>query len=178
MELKTKLTVKELYEIYPPESRVELIDGEVYEMPAPEFEHQRVVLELAVILRSFVKPRGLGEVVIPPIDVILAEDTVIQPDLVFVSDLSRIKKRIYGTPDLVVEVVSPSSLKRDITDKFRLYEKHGVKEYWLVFPAEKSVLVFTLTDKGYELFSEAYEEGKVKSKVLEGFELEVRELWS
>ncbi len=178
MEVRTKLTVQELFESYPPESRVELIDGEVYEMPAPEYAHQRVVGLIYRRLSSFVEDKGLGEVVLSPIDVILSEDAVVQPDIAFISDLSKIKKRIEGTPDLVVEVVSPSSLKRDITDKFRLYEKHGVKEYWLVFPAEKSVLVFTLTDKGYELFSEAHEKGKVKSKLLEGFELEVEELWS
>ncbi len=174
MELKTKLTVKELYEIYPPESRVELINGEVYEMPAPTTSHQRVLFRIA---KRLDEAKGKGEVLIAPVDVMLSEDILLQPDLVLVLDTTKVKDRVEGVPDLVVEVVSPSSLKRDVVDKFRLYEKYGVKEYWLVFPAEKSLLIFTLTDKGYELFSEAHEKGRVKSKLIEGFELEVSEVF-
>ncbi|MCX8164568.1 MAG: Uma2 family endonuclease, partial [Aquificaceae bacterium] len=79
----------------------------------------------------------------------------------------------YCIPDLVVEVVSPSTLKRDLVDKMKIYESQGVKEYWLVFPSEKTIMVYTLKDKGYELFSYATEKGRVSSKVLEGFEVDV-----
>ncbi len=80
-------------------------------------------------------------------------------------------------PDLVVEVVSPSTLKRDMVDKMKVYQEYGVKEYWLVFPLEKAIVVYELTTKGYEVFSFATEKGKVKSKVLEGFEVEVSEIF-
>ncbi|MFN3265108.1 MAG: Uma2 family endonuclease, partial [Aquificaceae bacterium] len=101
-----------------------------------------------------------------------------QPDIVYVSDTSKVGNRIHGSPDLVVEVVSPSTLKRDITDKMKIYEKHRIKEYWLVFPLEKTIMVYELTEKGYELFSYATEKGRVKSKVLEGFELDVEEVFT
>ncbi len=147
METGTRLTVKELFETYPEESRVELIEGEVYEMPAPNFLHQEVLFRLAIRLRTYAEERALGTVVIAPIDVVFDEETVLKPDAVYVSDLSKIGN--YGSPDLVVEVVSPSTFKRDFVDKTRLYERFGVKEYWLVFPLEKTIMVYELKDKGY-----------------------------
>ncbi len=101
-----------------------------------------------------------GEVFIAPVDVLFSQELVFQPDIVYVSEPSKVKDKIYGSLDLLVEVVSPSTFKLDLTDKMKLYERHGVKEYWLVFPLEKTIMV------------------KVKSKVLEGFELEVEEVFS
>ncbi|MEJ5339483.1 MAG: Uma2 family endonuclease [Aquificaceae bacterium] len=175
MKTKNKLTAEEFFKLYPEESRVELIEGEVYEMPAPNFKHQLIVVR---ILSALLKhPEARDRTVPSPIDVVLSETLVLQPDIVYVSDPSKVRDRIYGSPDLVVEVVSPSTFKRDITDKMKIYEKHGVKEYWLVFPLEKTIMVYTLTEKGYELFSYATEKGKVRSGVLEGFELEVEEVF-
>ncbi len=178
MEVKTKLSAKELFEIYPEESRVELIDGEVYEMPAPNPIHQRVLFRLARKTQEYIEIAGIqGEVFLSPIDVVLSEDTVLQPDIVYVSDLSKVRDKIDGAPELVVEVVSPSTLKRDISDKMRVYQDYGVKEYWLVFPLEKTIVIYEFTQKGYEAFSFATEKGKIKSKVLEGFEIEVDEVF-
>ncbi len=177
MQVKTKLTAEEFFKLYPEESRIELIEGEVYEMPAPSFLHQEVLFRLAIKVRNFCEHKQVGIVVIAPIDVVFSRDTVLQPDIVYVSDLSKVKDRIYGVPDLVVEVASPSTLKRDITDKMKIYEKYGVKEYWVVFPSEKTILVYQLTDNGYELFSSAIEKGKVRSKVLEGFEVNLEEVF-
>lgn len=177
MQAKTKLTAEEFFKLYPEESRLELIDGEVYEMPAPNFLHQEILFRIAIRIRSFCDNKHLGIVGIAPIDVVLSAEIVLQPDIVYLSDLSKVKDRIYGTPDLVVEVASPSTLKRDMTDKMKLYERYGVKEYWLVFPLEKAIFVYTLTEKGYELFSYATEKGKVRSKVLEGFELNLENVF-
>ena len=177
MQVKTKLTAEEFFKLYPEESRIELIEGEVYEMPAPGFLHQEVLFRLAIKVRNFCEHKQVGIVVIAPIDVVFSRDTVLQPDIVYVSDLSKVKDRIYGVPDLVVEVASPSTLKRDITDKMKIYEKYGVKEYWVVFPSEKTILVYQLTENGYELFSSAIEKGKVRSKVLEGFEVNLEEVF-
>ncbi len=178
MEFKTKLTTEEFFKLYPEESRLELIDGEVYEMPAPSFGHQFVVLKISSRILMWTEGKGSGYVVASPIDVVFSKDLVLQPDIVYVLEPSKVRDKIYGSPDLVVEVVSPSTFKRDLTDKMKLYEKHGVKEYWLVFPLEKTIMVYELKDNGYELFSYATEKGKVKSKVLEGFELEVEEVFS
>ncbi len=177
MEVKTRLTAEEFFRLYPEESRLELIDGEVFEMPAPTPKHQDVLIRTLMPMRSHVERKSLGLVLVAPVDVVLSEESVLQPDIVYIADLSKVKDKIYGPPDLVVEVVSPSTFKRDLTDKMKLYEKYGVKEYWLVFPLEKTILVYELTEKGYELFSSATEKGKVKSKVLEGFEIEAEDIF-
>ncbi|WPM32981.1 Uma2 family endonuclease [Hydrogenobacter sp. T-2] len=177
MEVKTRLTAEEFFKLYPQESGIELINGEVFEMPAPDANHQDIVGNLFYFLKGHVRVKGKGKVFVAPMDVVIAEDIVLQPDILFVEDINKVKKKIHGSPDLVVEVVSPSTLKRDLTDKMKLYERHGVREYWLVFPLEKTIMVYELTEKGYELFSFATEKGKVKSKVLEDFELEVEEVF-
>ncbi|MDW8294539.1 MAG: Uma2 family endonuclease [Aquificaceae bacterium] len=177
MGVKSKLTVEEFFKAYPEERRLELIDGEVYEMPAPSFVHQEVLFRLAISIRAYIRSKGSGISVIAPIDVVLSEDTVLQPDIVYLSELSKVKDKIYGVPDLVVEVVSPSTLKRDLVDKMKIYEAHGVREYWLVFPSEKTLMVYALKGTSYELFSYATEEGKVSSKVLEGFEIDLKEIF-
>ncbi len=177
MEVKTRLTAEEFFRLYPEESRLELIDGEVFEMPAPSFEHQEILSRIFVPMRLYAESKSVAKVVVSPVDVVLSEECVLQPDIMAVKDKQKIRGRIFGSPDLVVEVVSPSTFKRDLTDKMKLYERHKVKEYWLVFPLEKTIMVYELKDDGYELFSYATEKGKVKSKVLEGFELEVEEVF-
>ena len=84
-----------------------------------------------------------------PFDVFLSEDTVVQPDFGIVCDLTKVKENgIYGSPDFVVEILSPSSLKRDAQEKFTLYEKFGIKEYWIISPVEKYINVFLLQSNG------------------------------
>ncbi|MCS7196684.1 MAG: Uma2 family endonuclease, partial [Aquificaceae bacterium] len=119
MALRSKLTAEEFFKTYPEERRLELIDGEVYEMPAPSFSHQLVVVRLLSLLLKH--PETKDRIVPAPIDVVLSEDTVLQPDIVYLSELSKVKDKIYGVPDLVVEVVSPSTLKRDLVDKMKIY---------------------------------------------------------
>ncbi len=177
MQVKTKLTAEEFFRIYPEESRIELIDGEVYEMLAPTPKHQRIVRKMLSAIGRYVDILSVGDVYPSPIDVVFDEENVLQPDIVYISDLSKVKDRIYGVPDLVVEVASPSTLKRNITDKMKIYERYGVKEYWVVFPSEKTIVVYQLTENGYELFSSAIEKGKVRSKVLEGFEVNLEEVF-
>jgi len=177
MEVKTKLTAEEFFWLYPEESRFELVDGEVYEMPTPTPKHQRIVRKMLSAIGQYVDILSVGDVYPSPIDVVFDEENVLQPDIVYISDLSKVKDRIYGVPDLVVEVASPSTLKRDITDKMKIYERYGVKEYWVVFPSEKTIVVYQLTENGYELFSSAIEKGKVRSKVLEGFEINLEEVF-
>ncbi|MCX8076653.1 MAG: Uma2 family endonuclease, partial [Aquificaceae bacterium] len=157
MALRSKLTVEEFFKAYPEERRLELIDGEVYEMPAPSAEHQRLLFRIARKVQEFSERSGAGEVFVSPIDVVLSEDVVLQPDIVYLSELSKVKDKIYGVPDLVVEVVSPSTLKRDLVDKMKIYEAHGVREYWLLFPSEKTLMVYALKGTSYELFSYATE---------------------
>ncbi len=162
------------------EGRYEIIEGTLSEMPAPSPKHQEIVGEIFVRLRNFIKERELGKVFIAPVDVVLSENNVLQPDIVVVlkenSDIIK-ERAVMGSPDMVVEVVSPSTLKRDMEDKRKIYAKFGIKEYWLVFPGEKAVEVLTLKDKEYEVFSFGYENGKVKSCILKDFEINLEEIF-
>ncbi len=163
------------------DKRYEIINGRLYEMPAPTPWHQRILKRLLNILTGFAELKeSRGEVLPSPIDVVLGDRYVLQPDIIFISkDRLEIigEKAIMGPPDLVVEIISPATVRRDTVVKKEIYEKFGVKEYWIVYPDERAIEVWVLNDKGkYELFSVAEGEGKVKSKVLEGLEIDLKEV--
>jgi Uma2 family endonuclease len=132
-----------------PESSLptELIGGEVMMSPAPELKHQEVVLQLGVFLKQ-AAPNGVTYV--SPTDVYLDEDNVVQPDVLWLAPGSECVpvegKYLRGAPDLVIEVLSPGTTRMDKVDKFRLYEKHGAREYWIVEPAESYVEVWSLAE--------------------------------
>ncbi len=162
------------------DKRYEIIEGELLMAPAPRPYHQDVCRELFLKLHSYVKNKNLGKIYFAPVDVILDEENVVQPDILFISKerLGIIKERgIFGTPDLVVEVVSPSTFVRDTERKRKLYERFGVKEFWLLFPNDRVFQVWSLEEKGYELFSYAEEEGKIRSKIFRDFELDIGEVF-
>ena len=161
------------------DKRYELINGRLYEMPAPGFEHQKASIKLASLLLRFAEEKGKGQVLAAPFDVILSETVVVQPDILFISNenLKNIKGgRLFGSPDLVVEIVSPTSYVRDRYEKFVLYERYGVKEYWLVYPEHEVVEVWCLRDGKYVLHAFAVERGEVSSCVLKGFKVKVEEV--
>ena len=178
---KEKVWTYEDYLCLEDDKRYEVINGRLYEMPAPGFEHQSILGYLHYKFYGFVRSQSVGEVLPAPFDVILSETVVVQPDIVFISkdNLKNIKRgRLFGPPDLVVEIISPATIRRDTVVKRNIYEKHKVKEYWIVYPDERAVEVWVLNDKGkYELFSVAEGEGKVKSKVLEGLEIDLKEVF-
>lgn len=119
-------------------------------MPTPIVPHQDVVLNTAFVLKPLIPN---GRIFISPIEVYLDEHNIPQPDLVWVAENSICKierKRLVGAPDLVVEVLSPSTAKRDKTDKFKLYEKHGTREYWLVDPEYNQIEVWKRGANGFE----------------------------
>jgi Uma2 family endonuclease len=134
------------YIALPEGTRVELIDGRFYDMAAPTTVHQSIAGELLTIFKSFVKEnKGLCVPFIAPTDVQLDCDnkTMVMPDVLVVCDRSKITKaRIVGAPDLVVEIVSPSNAVTDVLIKMRKYQNAGVREYWIVFPDEKQIMVY------------------------------------
>jgi len=178
---KRKVWTYEDYLNLEDEKRYEVINGRLEEMPAPSFEHQRISGVIEFIMRGFVYKHRLGEIVYAPFDVILSETVVVQPDIVFISNenLKDIKRgRLFGPPDLVIEIVSPATIRRDTVVKKDIYKRFGVREYWIVYPDERAIEVWVLSDKGkYELFSVAEREGKVKSKVLQGLEVDLKEVF-
>ena len=159
------------------EKRYELINGRLKEMPAPTTEHQRILKRLMKVILPM-EDESKWEVLPSPVDVILSENVVLQPDIVIVfqQGKSEVRGRIFGPPDLVVEVVSPSSYARDRYEKFSLYEKYGVKEYWLVYPEYRAIEVWCLKDGKYALHSVAVGSGEVASCVLKGFKVKVEEV--
>jgi Uma2 family endonuclease len=164
------------------ESRYELISGELIDTsPSPNSEHQRISWKLGFALLEFLDQNRLGELLHAPIDVIMDKQNVVQPDVLFVSNANlRIitKKCVEGVPDLMVEIISPSSHYRDIVEKSALYERFGVREYWLIDPANRVIEVFSLQNDKYALHAFVAEEGKATSALLEGFEVDSRAIFT
>ncbi len=137
---------REDYEEISEEFRVELINGVLYEMEAPDSIHQMILARLWSVFDSFIRQnKGACMAFVSPLDVQLDRDdkTVIQPDIVIVCDREKIIRRgIYGAPDLVVEILSGSTARRDMTLKTDKYAQAGVREYWLVNPDKKQILVY------------------------------------
>mgnify|MGYP003481464412 FL=1 len=145
----------------------ELVYGVVREPPTPFYSHQRVVGQLFLLLRTHVDERGLGDVCVSPMDVVLDKEAglIVQPDVLFISNerSSIIQNHVWGAPDLVVEVASPSTAHRDRTLKLSWYRKYGVRECWFVYPHDQRVEVADCTDAGRESFAGAQE---IRSRVL------------
>lgn len=162
--------------------RYEIIEGELQMVPAPNTVHQQSSFELATAMKIFVQSRGLGKVFIAPIDVMLGErGTPVQPDILFISSdrLSIVSfERIEGAPDLIVEVLSPSNWLADRRDKYELYAKSGVREYWVVDPQVQTVEVFNLQDSRYEQVGRWKLGERASSRVLKGFEIDVANIFA
>lgn len=174
----TEAAVKLTYEDYaniPGDERYELIDGELILVSSPNEMHQRVSKRLLWLFRD-VEESGLGWVYDAPFDVILSDTDVVQPDLMFISkeraDIIT-PANVQGAPNLVVEVLSPSTAQRDWTQKRDLYAKYGVRELWLVAPDAKLAWVMALTDGDYAIAG-VYKEGQTLiSPTLEGLTIDL-----
>lgn len=157
----------------------QIINGKEIEMPSPKVYHQNIVSELSDFFKTFVKSHDLGKIMMSPLDVIF-EDGInrLQPDLIYISknNYSIIQDWIRGVPDLLVEVVSKGSFYIDTIDKKEIYQKYGVKEYWIVFPEYDTIEVYSLENQAFKLFSRGTDEEIVKSKLLEGFEVKPIEI--
>jgi len=134
--------------------RYELHWGEISVTPAPGTRHQGAIVNLVTLLNEHVRSRSLGKVFVAPTDCILSNVTVVQPDVLYIASdrLTIISERgIEGAPTLVVEVLSPSTVRLDRDRKMKLYAEHGVPYYWIFDPENRSVEVYTLTGTAYAL---------------------------
>ena len=170
---------------------VELIRGKIYKMsPAPGSLHQSVSSELHYFIRHFLIGKTC-KVFAAPFDVILPlptemqteekSNTIVQPDLCVICDLSKItRKGCSGAPDWIIEILSKGTAKKDITEKFEVYQNSGVKEYWIVHPDEETVLTYFLDEEGnYQLIRKTpFVKGeKVPVSVFENFEIDLGEIF-
>jgi len=172
------------YLLFPEDGRRhELIDGEHFMTPAPSTRHQRILRKLVGLLDARLQRTKEGEVFFAPTDVVLSEQDVVEPDLLFVSAAKAAlvtEKNIQGAPDLVVEIISQTSRKTDETVKRKLYERYGVAEYWIVDPELETVDIHRLTGQRYvraaELSLEA--DQALETPLLPGLKLKLSDIFS
>lgn len=183
--VSNKVTVEEFFELELPDDATysyELLNGILVRRNAPSGEHQLVQSSLLEKFFAFVAEKKLGRVFSSPTSVVLSDYDAPQPDVLFLSN-ENIDKfdpawGVKGAPDLIVEILSPSSFKADRSEKKALYEEHGVKEYWLVDPNYKSIEVFILKKGKFTLHAFGVADEKVTSVVLAGLEIEVAGIFS
>jgi Uma2 family endonuclease len=166
-EMTTKPGVKLTYDdfvLFPDDGkRHELIDGEHYVTASPNTKHQRVSGNLHWLLRSYLEPHPTGQIFYAPFDIVFSRFDVVEPDLLYMSNERAAEiltsNHVTGSPELVIEIGSPSTRQRDETIKRRLYERSGVVEYWVVDPELDVVRVYRRSgdrfDRPIELSLEA-----------------------
>ena len=168
------------------DERLELIKGNIFTMsPGPATLHQRVSMRISVKLCSFLQDKAC-EVFAAPFDVRLPGTTlddqsiftVVQPDVCVICDRSKLDGRgCVGAPDIVVEILSPGNNKKELKDKFEVYEEAGVLEYWILQPAEKTFFKYTLSNNRFQPTQLLTLGDEVSSSVLPGFKLSLDEVF-
>ncbi|MCD6384156.1 Uma2 family endonuclease [Candidatus Sumerlaeota bacterium] len=162
------------------ERRYEILEGELITVPSPLTQHQRISRRLFTLIQEFVESEKIGEVFYAPLDVVLAEDIVVQPDIMFISTERKdiiTEKNISGAPDLVVEILSPTSGYYDLIRKKKIYAKYGVKEYWIVDPDTRLVEIYENKEGKYVTIYSANEQGEVISRVIPGFKIDIKTIF-
>ena len=142
----TKMTYDQYCLLPEDRNRHELFDGELVMTPSPVARHQEIVSRLSARLLTYVEANSLGKVYVAPLDTIFDQYTVLQPDILFVSRervSEVVKERIEGAPDLVVEVLSPSTFYNDLRRKMAVYSQFGVREYWIVDLETQTIEVYS-----------------------------------
>lgn len=185
---KEEIYTYENYLNWPDDRRIEIINGQIYLMTPPSTIHQRISREIFTSFAVYLRGKQC-EVFSAPFGVRLPSGNeksdkeiknVVEPDIVVVCDKSKLDDEGYkGAPDLIVEITSPSTGRKDKVEKFNLYEKHGVKEYWIVEPELKIVSVFTLQENNRYGRPEVYtEEDKIKVSIFEDLVINLKDVFT
>ncbi len=180
----TQRAVKRTYEDYcatADDKRYELLNGDLMMVPAPNRKHQGVLGRLHIELGRFTQEHGLGEVYVAPFDVVLSDTDVVQPDLLFISrarEHTITDENVRGAPDLVIEILSPSTADRDVGYKHDLYSRHGVLEYWIVDPMAETVAVHRQRDGRLELADTCGRRDSLGTALLEGLQIELDDIFA
>ncbi|MCL5055453.1 MAG: Uma2 family endonuclease [Firmicutes bacterium] len=160
--------------------RYQIIEGELFMTPPPGTFHQNSVTQLTGILVLYLNKHPIGKVFCSPIGVVLSDIHVVEPDLVYVSKEKKnlIKERgIFGSPDLTVEVLSKGNKKVDRITKFKLYAQFKIPYYWIVDPMGKTMEMYELGKKEYQLIAKKQENEIIKPSLFPGLEFSLKELW-
>ena len=177
---RIKFTVTD-YMSMPDGKRYQLLDGELIVAPSPITRHQTILFRLARAMHDAVNANQSGGVWVAPLDVVLSNHDVVQPDIFFISsERANIltEANVQGAPDLVAEILSPATAQHDREYKRTLYSRHGVREYWLVDPEEDVVEVWAESEAGLVLAA-AYQRGDtLASPVLEGLNIPLEEIFA
>ncbi len=154
--------------------RIELIDGVLYDMTTPTFMHQKIVGEIYRQIANYIlEHNGNCEAAMYPINVQLDRDdkTIVQPDVLILCDPDKLyKERVLGAPDFVLEVISPSTKRKDYFKKLEKYENAGVREYWIVDPLKKQVIVFFFEG---DMYAQSYDFRQMVSVNIYGRKLQI-----
>ncbi|MCI4626395.1 MAG: Uma2 family endonuclease [Candidatus Magnetoovum sp. WYHC-5] len=160
---------------------IEIINGEEVMSPSPYRKHQRVSMRIIrKVILHLEKDNNIGELYYAPLDVIFKEgEQRLQPDLLFIKkeNMAIAQDWIRGVPDMVCEIVSIGSIKKDTITKKEIYEQYRVPEYWIVIPELQTIGIFTIEADKYQVFSWAEGEGIVSSKIIKGLQINIKDIF-
>ena len=180
-QAKRPPTYQDYLELPNDRNRYEILEGELIMGPAPVTDHQQISIKLSTLLFTFVDEKKLGFVFSAPYDIIFENKNVVQPDIIFVSNKNKkiiTEKNIQGPPDLIIEILSPSTAYYDLVDKKEIYEKFSVQEYWIVDPKKQRIEIFELVSGSYQLYQKSEKKGTIKSKIINKFEISLTAVFS
>jgi Uma2 family endonuclease len=174
-----KYTHADLLQMPDDGKRREIIDGDLYVRPSPVNYHQKILLNLTMAFGKFLENHPLGELRFAPLDVILGEHDVLEPDLLLVLNEHQdiLQDWVRGAPDLVIEILSPTTATRDRGIKLKAYARYCVGEYWIVDPIAQVIEVYRLTAKVFHLAATGAKGNTVETPLLPGFSLAVSSIF-
>lgn len=175
-----RMTAREFFQLPAGPPYFQLIDGDLYMSPSPRRYHQQLSMRLSVLLGNFVEAHDVGELYAAPSDVVLADDTVLEPDLYFVSKARAgilTEQGAHGAPDLVIEILSPSTAKMDLGRKREVYAQSGVLEMWVVAPETRTIECHRFAESASEPVLVWGAGDVLASPVLPGFAVKVADVF-
>ncbi len=178
---KKLLTYQDYINLPEDGNRYEVINGELIMVAAPNTGHQFVSGNIYFELYRFIQKRKIGKILDAPVDVLLSESNVVQPDIFFVSkENSKIvtEKNISGAPDMVIEIISPSTAYYDLLEKKELYAVHGVREYWIVEPKKMWIEVYINQNGKFEVDQRVEQTGIIRSIIIKDFSLNLANVFT
>ena len=182
IDVNQEIWTYEDYRELPDDQKIyQVIGGKLLMVPAPSTRHQNISRNLEFIIWSFVKSHNLGDVYYAPTDVVFSPVNVVQPDILFIAKnrLAIVKEKgIFGAPDWIIEIVSSSTSKIDIKFKKDLYERFGVREYWIVYPEDEKVEVYLLKEGNYKFKGVFLKYDTLQVSTIEGLKINLKEVFS